>query len=90
VHYVNSTGYKEFAELPLPYDGTTNAKQFESMLARTKLSTHQYAKSQIKWIKKQLLPAIREARSHGGDVFVYVVPGGTPGEPIAREILDSE
>lgn len=58
------------------------------MLNRTKLSTHQYAKSQIKWIKKQLLPAAGEAKSLGGDVHIYVVPGGAPGEPIAREVLD--
>lgn len=59
---------------------------FHGMLNRMKLATHQYAKSQIKWIKKQLLPAIREARASGGDVHLYVVPGGADGEVIAKSI----
>jgi tRNA dimethylallyltransferase len=46
------------------------------MLERMKLSTHQYARSQIKWIRKQLLPAVKEAKALGGDVDVYVVRGG--------------
>ena len=58
------------------------------MLERMKVSTRQYAKSQIKWIQKQLLPAIREARSLGGEVGVYVVPGGPAGQGRAGEVLD--
>lgn len=58
---------------------------FGPMLDRMKLSTHQYAKSQVKWIRKQLLPAVREAKSLGGEVEVYVVQGGEAGhEPAAR------
>lgn len=57
------------------------------MVDRTKVSTQQYAKSQLKWIKKQLLPAVREARSLGGEVEVYVIPGGETGVPLAIEIL---
>lgn len=57
------------------------------MVDRTKVSTQQYAKSQLKWIKKQFLPAVREARSLGGEVEVYVVPGGETGVPLATEIL---
>lgn len=57
------------------------------MVDRTKVSTQQYAKSQLKWIKKQLLPAVREALSLGGEVEVYVVPGGEAGIPLATEIL---
>jgi tRNA dimethylallyltransferase len=49
------------------------------MLALIKIRTQQYAKYQLKWIRKQLLPAVREARALGGDVEVYVVCGG-PGE----------
>ncbi|ODN94193.1 hypothetical protein L198_05044 [Cryptococcus wingfieldii CBS 7118] len=60
---------------------------FPAMLERTKISTHQYAKSQISWIKKQLLPAVREARSLGGQVEVYVVPGGEKGEKPAVDVL---
>lgn len=58
------------------------------MLDRMKVSTHQYAKSQIKWIRKQLLPAVKEAQSLGGDVHLYVVPGGPEGEATARKVLD--
>lgn len=63
---------------------------FDSMLDRMKLSTHQYAKSQIKWIRKQLLPAIKEARSLGGEVEVYVVRGGQEGEGLATGILNCQ
>lgn len=59
------------------------------MLGRMKISTHQYAKQQIKWIRKQLLPAVHEARSRGGDVHIYVVPGGAAGEPLAQSVLAS-
>lgn len=60
------------------------------MLGRMKLSTHQYAKSQIKWIKKQLLPAIREAKEMGGELEIYVVPGGERGIQVAEGILYCE
>lgn len=83
-----TAGYKEFANLHLPQEHPETDKQFQMMLDRMKVSTHQYAKSQIKWIKKQLLPAVKEARDLGGDVHLYVVPGGPAGEAIARTVLD--
>ena len=65
-----------------------------------KLSTYQYARSQVKWIKKQLLPVVKEARSLGGDVQVYVVRGGEEGyapsiqllqcEPRSKEVADEQ
>ncbi|WVQ80798.1 hypothetical protein IAT38_002904 [Cryptococcus sp. DSM 104549] len=82
-----SIGYRQFADLPLPHPFATRHPLFPSMLARTKISTHQYAKSQLQWIKKQLLPAVREARSLGGEVEVYVVPGGERGVPGAVEAM---
>ncbi|GMK55265.1 hypothetical protein CspeluHIS016_0203210 [Cutaneotrichosporon spelunceum] len=82
-------GYKEFAELPLPQERPSENPEFQRMLVQMKLSTRRYAKSQIKWITKQLLPAVHEARSHGGDVHVYVVPGGAAGETLAQEVLAS-
>lgn len=84
------SGYKEFANLNLDQEDPSSDPSFESMLDRMKLSTHQYAKSQIKWIRKQLLPAIKEARSLGGDVEVYVVRGGREGEELATGILDGQ
>lgn len=82
-------GYKEFAGLRLPQDQPSSDPLFPAMLAQTKARTHQYAKSQIKWIRKQLLPAVREARSLGGEVEVYAVPGGVEGEGPARQILNA-
>lgn len=57
------------------------------MLEQTKLRTYQYAKSQLKWIKKQLLPAVAEARALGGEVTVCVVRGGSCDDKQARDIL---
>ncbi|KAK8864512.1 hypothetical protein IAR55_001762 [Kwoniella newhampshirensis] len=82
-----SIGYKEFAALTLAQSDPQSDPRFTSMLDRTKLSTHQYAKSQLKWIKKQLLPAVREARTLGGEVEVYVVPGGDRGVGPAVDVL---
>lgn len=87
---LKEAGYKEFSQLPL--DGgpnPTSHPDFPTMLDRMKLSTHQYAKSQIGWIRKQLLPAVREAMSNDGDVWVYVVAGGDANEAITRDVLQA-
>ena len=52
-----------------------------------KIRTFQYAKHQYKWIRKQFLPAVAEARAMGGDVAVYVVHGGTRDESAAKAVL---
>lgn len=86
-------GYKEFSGLALPVQDESAMKQepaFQAMLDRTKLSTHQYAKSQLKWIRKQLVPAVAEARHLGGDVQVYVVRGGTVNESVVNSVLQSK
>jgi len=82
-------GYKEFAGLDLENDPLSDPR-FGEMLDRMKLSTYQYARSQIKWIKKQLLPAVKEARSLGGDVQVYVVRGGEEGYAPSIQLLQRE
>jgi tRNA dimethylallyltransferase len=82
-------GYKEFSCLDLDNDPLSDP-QFGDMLERMKLSTYQYARSQIKWIKKQLLPAVKEARSLGGDVQVYVVKGGEEGYAPSIRLLQRE
>lgn len=79
-------GYKEFSGLDLENDPLSDPN-FGEMLERMKLSTYQYARSQIKWIKKQLLPAVKEARSLGGDVQVYVVRGGEEGYAPSIKLL---
>jgi tRNA dimethylallyltransferase len=82
-----SIGYKEFATIPTG-DLISEHPLFASGLERMKLSTRQYAKKQIKWIKKQLLPAVLKARSMGGEIDVYVLPAGFSEEGI--ELLQSE
>ncbi|WVW84064.1 hypothetical protein I302_106092 [Kwoniella bestiolae CBS 10118] len=82
-----SIGYKEFSSLALPQPQPTSDSAYGPALERTKLSTHQYAKSQLKWIKKQLLPAVKEAKSLGGDVGVYVVNGGEKGVEPALNVF---
>jgi tRNA dimethylallyltransferase len=83
-------GYKEFSGLDLDQDDPLADHLFGEMLERMKLSTHQYARSQIKWIKKQLLPAVKEARRLGGDVQVYVVRGGEEGYASSTDLLHRE
>ncbi|WRT66499.1 uncharacterized protein IL334_003458 [Kwoniella shivajii] len=84
-----SIGYKEFASLPLPQSQPEAHPSYRPALERTKISTHQYAKSQLKWIQKQLLPAAQEARALGGDVYVYVVNGGERGVAPSVKVLNA-
>ncbi len=55
-----------------------------------KLSTRQYAKKQLKWIRKQLLPAIRQARLEGKEVEVYLVRGGVQGGGDGPKVMKGE
>ena len=80
-------GYKEFAALPLHLAPSTSEPRFVAMLDQTKLRTRQYAKSQVKWIRKQLLPAASEAQKLGGQVEIFVVSGGSAGHTVAQRIL---
>ena len=73
--------------LPLPQAGPSLDPRFQQMLDNTKLRTHQYAKSQLKWIQKQFLPAVREAKALGGDVEVFIVSGDKNGEDCAKGVL---
>ena len=82
-----SIGYKEFAQLDLDQPDPSSDPKYAHALAQTKSRTYQYAKSQLKWIRRQLLPAVTEARALGGEVFVYAVPGGAGGEEPARQVL---
>lgn len=58
-----------------------------------KIRTRQYAKSQLKWIQKQLLPVIKQALQEQGQeqsVWVYVVRGGDEDVALGEEILRRE
>lgn len=55
-----------------------------------KISTRQYAKRQLKWVQKQMLPVVKQARERGDEVWVYVVRGGDADAPLGEEILHRE
>lgn len=73
-----TTGFKEFepyfASRSDPTSTTIdrNDPLFKSGLERMKISTRQYAKAQIKWIRIKLLPAIRELEDRN-DVTVVLL-----------------
>ncbi|GHJ90172.1 hypothetical protein NliqN6_6574 [Naganishia liquefaciens] len=88
-----SIGYKEFSHIPTSRL-TPSDPLFAPALERMKISTRQYAKRQLKWIQKQLLPVIRQALNQertGGQeeqsVWVYVVRGGDADVALGEEIL---
>lgn len=86
-----SIGYKEFSEIPTD-QLEPGHPLFGRSLERMKIATRQYAKSQLKWIKKQLLPAVKEARGkeQGQEVWVYVLPGGEKDGGIGPDLLRRE
>jgi hypothetical protein len=55
-----------------------------------KISTRQYAKRQLKWVQKQMLPVVKQARERGDEVWVYVVRGGDADAQLGEEILHRE
>lgn len=54
-------GFREFNDYLASEEPST--VQFQDAAERMKLSTRQYAKRQISWIRNKLLPAIRTANS---------------------------
>ena len=87
---LTSVGYKEFAELPLPLKDPHNFPGFSGMVDVMKTRTRRYARYQLKWIRKQILPVIREARNCGDEVEIFVVPGGHTGHSVAEPLLHGE
>lgn len=57
----HTTGYKEFNEYLS--SSPPSEKEFSSAVDRVKLSTRQYAKKQISWIRNKLLPAVNAANA---------------------------
>ncbi|KAH6918809.1 tRNA isopentenyltransferase [Coprinopsis sp. MPI-PUGE-AT-0042] len=67
-----SIGYKEFHDYladPTP----SNQSAFDSAVDRMKLSTRQYAKKQISWIRNKLLPATQQANAEKEQVSFYLL-----------------
>ena len=95
-HTDSNPGYKEFSHIPTSRL-TPSDPLFAPALERIKISTRQYAKRQLKWIQKQLLPVIRQAlnqeRTDGQEeqsVWVYVVRGGDADVALGEEILQRQ
>jgi len=76
--------------LLLPQPWPYSDPGFAQMLEQTKNRTRQYARSQLRWIKHNLLPAAREAQALGGEVEIFVIPSGLEGIPEAKKIFRSE
>ncbi|KAJ9116773.1 hypothetical protein QFC24_006664 [Naganishia onofrii] len=93
--------YKEFAHIPTSQLTPTNPL-FAPALERMKTATRQYAKRQLKWVEKQLMPVIKQALVHqrqvgrammtgegteDNGVWVYVVRGGDVDTALGADIL---
>ncbi|EAU88425.2 tRNA isopentenyltransferase [Coprinopsis cinerea okayama7 len=65
-----SIGYKEFHDY---LNDPTDQKAFDAAVERMKLSTRQYAKKQISWIRNKLLPAVRQANVDKEVVSFYAL-----------------
>ena len=76
----DNLGYREFSSYLVEHQNLSPSvedKSFAAAVERMKLSTGQYAKRQIKWIKNKLLPAVYSANAHsnkGQDGSGDVVP----------------
>ncbi|KAJ2916049.1 hypothetical protein MD484_g4398, partial [Candolleomyces efflorescens] len=63
-------GYKEFHNF---LDNPTSDNVFQESVERMKISTRQYAKKQISWIRNKLMPAVREANAQADTVSLYLL-----------------
>ncbi|KAF6764962.1 tRNA isopentenyltransferase [Ephemerocybe angulata] len=62
-------GYKEFHN----YLSDPTDRAFNEAVERMKISTRQYAKKQISWIRNKLMPAVKDANSKEETVSLYVL-----------------
>ena len=82
------SGYREFSsylarDARLP--DLDRERAFQAAVERMKISTRQYAKRQVSWIRNKFLPAAAEAnrRSRQGP------DGGSPGDIVPTFLLDA-
>jgi tRNA A37 N6-isopentenylltransferase MiaA len=66
------SGYKEFHDY-LANPTLSNQSAFDSAVERMKLSTRQYARKQISWIKNKLLPATQQANAEKEEISFYLL-----------------
>ncbi|KAF8906021.1 IPP transferase-domain-containing protein [Gymnopilus junonius] len=77
-----SIGYKEFCTyLDAPSDSS-----FKEAQERMKISTRQYAKRQISWIRNKLIPAVEEANLGGDDLPFYLLDATVLGDDWSRNV----
>ncbi|KAI0825941.1 tRNA isopentenyltransferase [Irpex lacteus] len=72
-----SIGYREFSSYLLERHNISQVegdKLLSAAVDRMKLSTRQYARKQVKWIRNKLLPAVRTANASNGEGSSPVVP----------------
>jgi tRNA dimethylallyltransferase len=64
-------GFKEFIDYLSSQ--SSSQKQYDQSVERTKVSTRQFAKRQVQWIKKKLLPAVNAANKSGVKTPVFLL-----------------
>lgn len=62
-------GYREFCQY---LDSPTDAA-FDEAVLRMKISTRQYAKRQISWIRNKLIPAVNATAGTEQPVYMYLL-----------------
>lgn len=80
------SGYREFSTyLALPPDVDTFQREraFAAAVERMKVSTRQYAKRQVGWIRNKMLPVVREVNKTSREAEVSV------GDVVPTFLLDA-
>ncbi|PPQ86858.1 hypothetical protein CVT25_012577 [Psilocybe cyanescens] len=75
-------GYKEFCG----YLDTPTESAFKEAVLRMKLSTRQYAKRQISWIRNKLIPAVEAASTFEKTVHMYLLDATVLGDDWERNV----
>ncbi|KJA27333.1 hypothetical protein HYPSUDRAFT_131237 [Hypholoma sublateritium FD-334 SS-4] len=77
-----SIGYKEFCG----YLDALSETAFKEACERMKISTRQYAKRQISWIRNKLLPAVHAANTQDNIVPLYLLDATTLGDAWVQNV----
>ncbi|KAF8078192.1 hypothetical protein FPV67DRAFT_39894 [Lyophyllum atratum] len=81
-----TSGYKEFHEyLSAP---ERSEKAYNAAVERMKVSTRQYAKRQVSWIRNKLLPAVNTANSEEIVTPTYLLDATALGDHWNRSVRD--
>lgn len=66
-----AAGYKEFHNYLSNFE--SSPQDFSKAVDRMKLSTRQYAKRQISWIRNKLIPTINSANRESAQTAIYLL-----------------